>query len=439
MLKYFVFFVTFLLISCKSQREELVDSVTERYSNQVINYFYELCFNEKWEENGYLRKWNKNLCYSLEGDTSISNERILLEVAAEINAIGLPITISESKSRQEANVTIIFDSLEKLNLERPKNGVTQTFNTGNEIDSVVIRIATDVSFGTRRSTIIHELLHSLGFASHVISDAKSALFAIVDSTQRIGMKEKQALLMLYTCAWPTEYNEGNFEKDFSSNLYHIQAKSKFRKYIHSNQIDSSIVGEIHEHGLIRPEIRKQGVIQPSNYRIVKHASSLKITCKNAPSTGVMDTLQMFIDEINLASSYFQLDFLARPHATPKYGITINFKKIDNKPNDFLAVGYSNFIYDADGHATLSVITSTTITIQYNKNSVRLQKFLGNVIYQAISLKDYYHFIDAFEPSHPTKLKPKYKEILKLYYAPELPYNFSKQEFDSLKRGDSAET
>lgn len=409
------------MTSCRTEREEIINSVTSKYTTQEINYFYELCFNEKEVEGTYLKKWSGSIFFYLDGYTIPGDEKYLLEIASIVNDLGLPINIRETKNKKEANLIFISSTPEKLKLEKPRLGATKVFNTESQIDSAIISISNAIHSKKRRSIISHEFLHALGFSSHAVTDSKSILFAINDSTQAISEKEKRVLSLLYNTNWRSHYTSTDFEDDFSLSLYHINAQNKFVNYLKTNNVDSSMVNLLNMHGTIRPTT----LFKPC---IIKHAKSLRLAIKNVPSVGIADTLGLFIDELNSATTNFHLIFSR--DSVPNYGVVIEFVQAVKEPDDYLGVSFSNVIY-TDKHATLNTIVSTKIIVRYKKNSVRLRKLLGNILYQAMVLKDYTYHTDFFEDNDQIRLKPKYKQFLNIYYAPELSNNFSKSNLEKI--------
>ncbi|MES2731682.1 MAG: hypothetical protein V4714_08035, partial [Bacteroidota bacterium] len=390
----------------------------------------ELCFNQKENQHILLKKWNKNIFFHLEGDTLPGDKAILLEIASTINALKLPITVAEATPQNKSNFLIVSGSSKEVKLDWPIIGASEPYCSGDSIDSVRIRMLNTVFHKTRSAIFWHEFIHSLGFSSHITTDLKSIMHRTEDSTHVVSNKDLQAIKILYNVNWPAHYNTADFEKDFSTVLYHIQAKQKFLQFLRTNKIDRSVLKEFLYHDLLQPTNRKEP-------QIFKTENSLKVAFQGNIPNHLANDLHLIIKEINTATPNFHLEFIRdTPLLYNKHGIVLNFIQEnkgnqDNNQTITATTMFVNYINIAN-EGKFETINRTEVTINYSGNLNLFKRDLGAMLYQIICLKDYKDRIDPFKfDKKGVHLKPKYKELLKVYYAPELPHNFTKHELEEV--------
>lgn len=405
-----------ILISCTTKKTEQIKLIKSKYSIKSINTFYELCFNEKNEDCRVITKWEKNIYYYYEGDTITGDHTLFEKVYATINALNLPIKISEATSRKEANLVIKRGSEIQLGLERPNRGVAMIHSKGGIIDSVKILLSNQIFRNQRTSVLLHEFIHALGFRPHITTDSKSLMFQFYDKIQILNEEEIEAIKILYEPNWPENYSYIDFERDFGDCLYNVYGKYKFAKYLKYNEVNKKVIDEILLHGLIKLD----SLGEP---QIFKHANSLMVLLKGDVPPGTIDTLKMVIDAINGATQNFQLRLTNDTSII--YGITVNLIKDKWRPKDQITLKPYNLLITDYKFITF---IKTDLEVHYNELNGRS---LGNLLYQAICLKDFGK-TEPFEYNEgKIQLKPLYKKVLEVYYAYELPHNFKKSELEEV--------
>src|SRR5690606_16489538 len=136
----FIGIAAFSLFSCEkgADRSTYIES---RYSNQEINFFYEACFNDSENNNTLLRKWDKNIYYSLSGDTVKGDKKIVLDIAKEINNLDLPIKVYPAGKQSKANLSIVSGDPGKLKLDWGTGGKAYHYRSNGIIDSASLLIS----------------------------------------------------------------------------------------------------------------------------------------------------------------------------------------------------------------------------------------------------------------------------------------------------------
>lgn len=410
------------LLSCQKD-SNLNDYISNKYSDAEINFFYEACFNDSESNNTVLRKWYKDIYFSLEGDTLVGDNEIILRIANEINKLNLPIKFYEADNHNKPNLIIVSQSEKQLELEYGIGGKAYHYRSNGIIDSASLLISKFVGRETRESLFRHEFLHVLGFTSHVSTTNFSNIFYLGDNKiSRLSNKEIKALHILYEPIWPKKYGRKDFEKDFYNNLYHKDSKSKFLDYLQSNNIDKSLVKEILEHGTVQYNNR-----EPEIFKVINH---IPIIFKEEVPKHIFGHSEAIIAEINTATPNLTLSL--SKDTTSLTGIFISFTVDEKLDKDSVKVIFQS--QNITSRSKLKAIYSTSVNIRYNSSFSRFPSTLALIIYQLVSLKDVKYKPDAFIiEENDIHLKPYYKELLKLYYAPELPHNFTKSELEEVIR------
>lgn len=394
-----------------------LDLLAQEYSVQELNFFYELCCGGRNNGTQFLKKWDKDINFYIEGDTLRGDKAMVLEFAAKINALDLPLKIREAKTIEKANLFIFSGSEEDMGLTPPKRGATRVYDNKGRIDSARIGISNTIRNEDRPGLLMHEFMHALGFANHTTRESNSVSFAITNSQSRLGSNEKAALSILYEPIWPDNYTVDDLENEFGSVLWHIDGKQKFQEYLIVHKPDTSVINDILQHGFIQPYPSEEP-------QIFKHSSSLKVALKGEVPTGLSDSLSLLINEINTVTPSFNLEISNNPMI--KYGIQFDFIK------DSTGETWFSLLNNITNESKFNTIVRTDISIHYDEDSQNLTKILGALLFKAISLKDYHFYVDPFEINRDKLfLKPRYKELLSVYYAPELPHNFKKSKMEEV--------
>ena len=404
------------MIACHSKGDNTYRQVTKNYTSDEINLFYELCFNEK----DTLYKWDRNISFYIEGDTLSGDRAMILDVVSTLNSLKLPIKIVEVNKKINCNLIIRSATEKDLALQKPNRAVTHLYNTANRIDSAEIGLSNTLHKSKRKVFLLHEFLHTMGFTSHVTTNSKRILFSFRDTTEILNEKEKKALKILYEPVWNELFLKKDFEKIFSSLLHEVNRKEKVLQFVRVNSVSKNILQEILRHGLIKFDSLKEP-------QIVKHINPLKIILKGTVPIKVKEGLPLIINEINSATP--NLNLKISHDSTLQYGVFINFILNDTVPNDHISVNFKNILIKK---AVFPTIIRSDISIYYNKEYNNAKSSIGPVIYQAVTLKDYNYPVEPFEyVDDKLKLKQFYKQLLKVYYAPEFPYNLSKSELNEV--------
>jgi len=406
-------FIT-LIIGCKSTDDKIYNYVVNKYTPEELNFFYELCFNEK----DTLYKWDKDILLHIEGDTLRGDKAMILQVAASINSLKLPIKIKNATNKARCNLVIRPYKKKGLVEENAGRGFTRIYNSNSRIDSAKMGISNTLYGSERKIVFLHEFFHLMGFVSHVTTDSKCILFSFRETPDPMSEKEKKALTLLYEPFWNKLFLKKNFEKIFTSRLYNLNRKEKMLDFIRAKKINKDILQEILEHGLIQFDSMKES-------QVVKHITPLNIILKGNVPPVAREDLQIIVKELNSATPNLMLKI--SDNATLQYGIFLTFVSQDTLPKDHILINYKNIVVEK---AVFPTIIRSDVSIRYNKDYNRFKFSLGPVMYQIISLKDYEYMVEPFEMiGKELRLKPLYKDLLRVYYTPEFSHNLSKKELE----------
>lgn len=410
---------------CKYNKNTVINRVTNKYTKEEINLFYQACFNEVYDTTLRLSKWDKNLSFYLDGDTLKGDKVLVSNIVSYINSIdGLPIKLSESKDKKNCNLYIKSGSEQDLGLERPNRGMTSLFDfdLNGSIDSAKIIISNKVKNKNNRKLLyFHELFHALGLVSHVTTDAENILFAVSNKSQKISNKDTRMLQLLYDTTWPNQYPNDKFEKDFADLLYHVNAESKFRDYVKTNELDISMLEFILKYCLMRPDSTQEA-------KIIKYPNNIALSYKGKLPYGIRDTVETIINEINLVTSNFQIN-LTNDSCSFHNGILISFIQDNTVPqNNLKATLHSALSKQSKPRA---LITSD-IKINYNKKYKKFRQTLSSIIYSSVTMRNKLYNIKPFDVSdNKIQLKPRYKKLLKVLYDPIFPHNLKASEIQTV--------
>src|ERR1035437_1858222 len=420
------FFTIFLLLSivifeCKN-KNELHLCIASHYSVSEINFFYEMYFKDAKDAKIKLVRWQKDIFFYIEGDTLLGDRKLILNASERINSIKLPIRIKEVKKKKEANLIIRSGSNAALNLDSLTPAITIKHWT-NKIDSALIVISNENRLQFRSSILLHELLHVMGFMSHVKTVSNSIMQSVVTSDNILTDNDVRALKLLYEPIWPYPYNKQDFERDFANELYFINGKNKFLKYVKKNHINKRLLNKLSFY--FRPPIEEKS----TDSVIFKFINPVKIIVKGPIPDHFSDTIKTIIQIMNTATPNLTLVYSTDTLSNNGIFISFHLDAQKNINDSILSYKWSNSRDNSTGKFCLCL--KSEISINYDaKFNYTIP--LALIIYKTIMFNEY-KFIPnpIFLEKGKLQFKPEYKELLKLYYAPELPHNFKKSELKAI--------
>jgi len=404
------------LFGCQNEFHRIHDNVMLRYSKEDINSFYEYCFNI----GDTIGRWDKDILYWMEGDTIPTDKQVMSDIVSRINQIGLPIKIGSASERLEANMIIVFE--DKQNFDPQSNGLSTNYYSRLKINHSKIQISNHLRGQYRSNILQHEILHALGFLNHVTTSINSVLFSDSDSLCGISVRDEQMLRMLYEPVWDEVYTRLDFETIFYKELYHVNSAKKVREYIGNEGIDSSILNAILQHGFLLSSRN------PEEGRLWKLINYSKVFLGGDFPEYLKDTLRLMIEEINAVSPQFRLVYW--DENIPMFGIFFEFVQDDLPPSEMPELRVHSYAFP-DLTTKIRAVYRIKHSVTYSSaHTSELSNILGRILYHAISLRNYTREENPFEyVDGKLQLTPYHKELLKVLYANELPYNLKKEDFE----------
>ena len=433
---YFILIIL-LVQCCKSDVRDL----RQKYSAEVINYFYETAFwwdyyGQKYSPN----KWTKDIYIYLRGDFSSNDIACVNNTIAKLDSLQLPVNIQLTSDSLKANMHIYFGNYSYLKTK----GVTDSLFTGkiqiygNNIDSAKIWIANNVelykticesdSVQLRQSSILKGITKSLGITGNSWHYPNSLFFEGGIYTSEFSDIDKSVIQLLYeptilvdfsstsirrylvysmkksTGPTPTPmFSRQQFEEAFGDVLYHINAPQKIADHVLANDIP------LYHLEYIREKRFRDSIL-------IKWPAEINIRLNGDISHGDSVFCKHIVDFFNSVSDQFKLTL---SNDANKYtGIDIYCIQ-DGSKNKYMTYdggtlfGNMMFIRQRVGE----------IRVKYNNNEAESNfqdtknLVIFSTLYEMLGFNKVNKDIMELDSSGNVSLKPDYKEILALIYEP----------------------
>lgn len=430
--KFTIIFFIFIQLFHSSCHRFNPQDLKDKYSAEVINYFYETVFYfdlEGRKEN--LEKWNKDIYYYLVGDYTENDIGNLQTVVSQLKSLQLPINFHLTSDSLTANLFVHFGNTlyieeimgSKNQIYYPFAGIARSFrgkSSYREKGLVGIpndartykRVNREDSIKLRYLILLEEITQTLGVSGDSWHYPNSIFFEGPGFPPGLSDIDKGVVKMLYETSIPALYSKQQFEKNFSDVLYHVNAPQKIADYVSVNQIPLHFLEYIRNHSFHGDSFSKW----PAQIYI-----SMKGDYTNEDSVN----FNKVVDVFNSVSNQLQLIIgTVSPDNCPS--IVIHYKcgtKLEGIISDSeTTVGGMMF-----PRRLLCDIRTTNKTI----DSQALNKGIFNSLYCALGFDHNNSNDNVFEIDSLGNIsfKPDYKEMLALIYEPVFYSGLKLSEFD----------
>jgi hypothetical protein len=418
-----------VIFGCLTQSSNDIELLKQKYSAQVLNYFYEVALHSEIDTNRLLniQKWENDIYLFVQGDTLKGDHALVHNVINELNSLKLPFSIYETSHADKANVILTFVSRKK-NEHTRVTGSGIYYSTMGTIHRAMIKISYDPSRVTsmigRTDTIYEEITQGLGLPGDSYAYPESMFYQGFNYTQQLTELDKQLLQLLYEPAIVANYSLAQFEKDFDEILYNINGKQKFINFLNVLNPSEESLQNIFKHGLSKDP--RNGKEKISKYHYPTH-----IVVKGDYTQEFINVLNKTISEINTISENLKLILINEDSLLHMGGVHFNFVKNPQMNQD-------SAFWEAK-HLVGSIIprnSKNEVTFKYrdhDKLMENIRKAIPNLIYKSVCLTNANetNFYDYNNTEF--QLKPLYRETLRVYYDNSLPAGFTKEELEGVIR------
>jgi len=431
-------FLMFLLVQCKSNRDEMSDlevaRIKQTYSAEVINYFYETVFFQDYVGvKRSLSKWENDVWIYLEGTLWARDSLDVVQVVQDINHLNLPIKLYLTNDESRANLVVYFGDFDylkgKLAIRRftAFRGKGKITENSHSIVSAIVGVANNaMSYANlspkdsaimRQSILVEEIAQSLGVLGDSWMDYYSTFFEGKKNVLRLQTIDKEIIKLLYEPSIPAKLSKKKFEKYFEDILYPVNAKRKLINYVRENRIPVSYLqcirnSSFHDSTLLkfskRVFVKIIGDYQQHDLE----------TCKNS------------LRLLNTVSDQIQLEIAQDDiwHDLPSIIIEYNDSSLQTAPiaERFLEPGKMMLARRVNGRIKLS----------YGRLGVPQEKMallLFEALYRILGFDHIKDAVVEVNAEGEFQFKQSFGETLSLLYNPIIPHGFAQKELDEVIR------
>jgi len=410
--------IVFSMPGCSSKK------ISSKYSAEEINYFFELAFfdSEHPKVIQKLQKWESDISIAVTGDTIPGDQHRISAAIRQFQDLKLPIRIRLISDTSGANVVLNFTSH-----RNPKDKEQLGATTITAIDYVIkeadIEILSDTTLTTslndvtRRSVILHELMHCLGLPGHSNRFSNGTLST--NCNTELEPIDRSVIKLLYETEIPCGYEGKDFEEDHADILVHVNVKPKLRAHVKRYGLQK-IYSEILRFGLYDQKAAKPR-------ELVKFSFPARVMVSTDAKHAFSSSIDDAIANLNKASKNIKLARVDSASCRPDNGIFIS---IVFKPDlrQKVEMSISNTIYH---DLKYELISTSKITLTYSDKSI-VPLALSNALFNVICLNSY---PDPFkEINGRISLTPEAMKIFQAYYDPILPTGITDLELQEIISG-----
>ena len=412
-------------LQCSSPNVKELEYLKQKYSVEVINYFYEtVFFQDQVGRKDTLYKWRKDIYFWIDGEFYPNDITNVENTITKLDSLQLPINMYLVTDSSLANIFVCFGDyhyLERkmgLNNYEPFVGIGRLTDYSPYVESAIIGIASDAkrykrisetdSIILRQSILLEEITQCLGIIGDSWRYPNSIFFEGENYMSSLSIIDKCVVQLLYETSIPTRYSRQQFEKEFRDVLYHINAPQKIANFALVNNMNIHHLQDIREKCFYDSILIKW----PSEVYIqLKGDFSLEdsVFCKNA------------IHNMNSISNQFHFIFDAREAPI----INICYECDNNKayPVAERQINTDNMMFPRRLKGDIKV-TYRKQDSQETKNRLVLTS-----LYKSLGVDSNSADIMKLDSLGNISLKQDYKEILALIYEPVFYSGLTLREFD----------
>lgn len=406
-----------LLCGCNSSGRKSALEIEKKYSKETINYFFELAFFDNTEPKAIksLKKWKNDIYLFMDGDTARGDRSRVIHAIAQINSIGLPVQIHLSNTPDSSNLFLNFKPIDKESINQEIAGTSTITFVDGIIETVNVVIVNDsttmLNSGLKRNAVIlHELMHSMGLPGHSYTHSKAVLRA--NLATRLTDIDRQVLILLYEPSLKYGYPGTEFEKDFSTSLYHINTKERLTQHIKAQKINKATLQMIKESGLHQP---KDKSLEP---KVVKFTNPINVYAKGDIYPGIITSINKAARELQSTAKHIDIKYLGMANETSGDGIYFNFHYVPALKYSIKASISTTIYWDL----RFQSISRAEIQISF-RDQKDMPLAIANTLFHSICLSTPSSYFKV--QSGRLHLKPEFQAALKLYYDPLLSSDLSK--------------
>ncbi|NRF39440.1 DUF2927 domain-containing protein [Pedobacter foliorum] len=408
--------ISFSMLGCFSKK------ISSKYSTDEINYFFELAFfdSEHPKTIQKLQKWESDISIAVTGDTIPGDQHRISAAIRQFQDLKLPIKMRLTNDTSGANVILNFTG-HRNQKDKEQLGVTTTIAIDYAIKKAHIEILSDSTLttsmndGTRRSVILHELMHCLGLHGHSNRFSNGTLST--NCNTELKPIDQSVIKLLYETEIPCGYEGKDFEEDYADILVHVNAKPKLRVHVKRHGLQK-VYSEILRFGLY-----DQKAAKPRELVKFSFPARVIIDAKHNFNSSIDDA----ITNLNKASKKIKLAKVDSATCRPGEGIFISIVFKPDLPQR-VKTHISNTIYH---DLKYELIGTSKIVLTYSDESL-VPLALSNALFNVICLNSYPNPFK--EINGRILLTPEAIEIAQAYYDPILPTGITDQELQEAISG-----
>ena len=438
-----IFWIATLFFSCLNKKSSPISTnnlkiIKNKYSSQVINYFYETAFHQedKIEKENNIVKWIVNPKIVILGSPSINEKLFVKNAILTLNKLNIPIKYSLDTALKNGDINIYFGSSKYLksviNTDKSKEnifnssqsfGICQIESNNGIIEKIKIGILSSAlqnGIDNQEKIILEEIIQSIGIIGDSYTYPRSLFFQNFNTEKYLTQIDREVLSLLYDPIIPVNYSRIDFENDFADIIFSINANEKIRKFIISNHIAKGVLDGI-ELCFIKGVFYKR---PKENYVYLNGDYSVKDSIQ----------VQNTITSLNNISKNINMSLKSFPLSKPDVGIFLTFKKVDSQDN---SISITDNMHR--GFATMfpkRVVNDITISFMEKKaNQAKKEKSIVDVLYGCLGpVPKANGFSDLYnQKGNQIQLNKPYIDILKTIYSDEFIDGYTIEEFEKLRK------
>ena len=412
-----------LIQSCQSNTCHL----KQKYSVEVINYFYETAFfSDLRGKQNIVYKW-KNDVYIYITTKDLNDVDLVKNAIIKIDSLQLSIDMHITSDSSKANMFIYFGDYSYLRTVGIKDisdidslnyvGKAEIF-TYPDMKPVAIRLATigianDNKYykkndeknriKIRQSAVLEEMAQCLGIVGDSWHYTNSMFFERNTATSNFSAIDKGILQFLYEPSIPTQYSQQQFEKDFGEVLHHINAPQKIVDYVLANDIP------LHHLEYIREKSFRDSIL-------IKWPSEICVSLKGGFSLEGSIFCENVVGLFNSVSDQFQLSLTHENDAYIFPKINISYT-LNDTISDY--VTEQRRIHIEEMMFPRRCIYDIKINAGEESKQETIYRTIFSALYESLGFNNQNanYEVMKIDSLDNISFKPDYKEILALIYEP----------------------
>ncbi|MDQ3536103.1 MAG: DUF2927 domain-containing protein [Bacteroidota bacterium] len=415
-----------------------MNHLKQKYSAEVINYFYETVFSQDYiGPRNFLRdvlvKWENDIQISVEGELWPNDSLYIIKAVEQLNALNLPIKLHITEDTTQANLKVYFGNnkyLEKkLNYKEHLLGLGR-FSIPDHVSTIKLakvgivnntriyaKLNTSESALVRQSIILEEITQSLGVIGDSWEIYNSVFFEGPKIATNLYELDKEVIRLLYEPTIPAKYPRKQFERDFKDVLYHKNPRRKIIKYVKENKVPLKYLEYIRDNSF-------------HDSSLYKYSRRVFVKVTGDFQQPDLAFCKKVVAALNTVSDQFQLEIAPNDmwHQVPAINIQYNDSTLLTSPIAERILEPGGFIFARRVRGT--------IKLSYNKDDLLLQQDDKNMIlfkslYKIMGFDHHKDEVIEIDVDGNIIFKPDFKEMLSFLYNPVIPADFSLKDMNKV--------